>query len=298
MHAARLRGTEVEAAARGHQQLVALRVVVADQVLAAAHVAEVEQHVAAVRARADRPEVGTGAVVADQGEAVVLVERVQILPGHQVVGTKQEVGAAHLAGRRVGQGAAAQRVVPAALLPDARVEDAVGKRPAIRACHGNDRLAGELLPVEQQRIARGGHHGAGLGAVVAGDDPVVLDQGRARIAAPFGIGIDRVGEVAPVDQVVAHRVAPVLARILRRVALVEQVPAALPAAQAVGIVQPVLRADEVVPGHVPVTGELPAGGAKALQQRVGGQLRFLSRKGVGERESRNGGPVVGHGCRR
>ena len=252
---------------------------------------------AAVRVRPDRPEIGTGAVVAGQGEAVVRIERVQILPVRQIVGTEQEVGAAHLAGRRVRQGAAGERVVPAALLPDARVEDGVGKRRVIRSGQGNDRLAGDLLPVEQQRIARGSHHGAGLGAVVAGDDAVVLHQGRARKAAPFGVGIDRVGKVAPVDQIVTHGVAPVLPRILRRVALVEQVPAALPAAQAVGIVQPVLGAQEVVPRHVPVASELPAGGAKALQQRVGGKLPLLSGKRVGEREAGNGGPVVGHGYR-
>ena len=53
--------TKVEFGTVGHDELVALSVVVAEQVLAAASMAEEEENVAV----ADRPEIGTGPVVAD-----------------------------------------------------------------------------------------------------------------------------------------------------------------------------------------------------------------------------------------
>ena len=52
---------EVELGTVGHDELVALSVVVAEQVLAAASMAEEEENVAV----ADVPKIGTGSVVAD-----------------------------------------------------------------------------------------------------------------------------------------------------------------------------------------------------------------------------------------
>ena len=79
--------THVELAPIGDDELLAIGVVVADEVLATAHVAEEEQHVLV----ADGPEVGTGTVVPDQGEPVALGERVQVLPVFEVLRPEQVV---------------------------------------------------------------------------------------------------------------------------------------------------------------------------------------------------------------
>ena len=67
------------------------------------------------------------------------------------------------------------------------------------------------------------HHVAHLGAVIDGDHPVLFHQleqfRRARKAALLRVGIDGIGQIAPVDQIVADRVSPVLARVFRRVGL-------------------------------------------------------------------------------
>ena len=80
-------------------------------------------------------------------------------------------------------------------------------------------------------------------------------------AALLRVGVDGIRQVAPVDEVVADGVAPVRAGVLGRVALVEEVPASLPEAQSVGVVQRVLGTDEVV------------------QRAVGVALHRLSRRG-------------------
>ena len=98
-----------------------------------------------------RPEVRTGAVVADEGEGVVLDERVQVLPVLEVVGTQQEVGAHRFSRRPLRLGPGRQRVVGAPLLPDAGVEHPVRQLGAVRGPHRDHRFVGHLLPVEQQR---------------------------------------------------------------------------------------------------------------------------------------------------
>ena len=60
------------------------------------------------------------------------------------------------------------------------------------------------------------------------------------------------------DQVVADGVAPVDARVFGRVALIEEVPSALPEAESVGVVQVVLGIDVVVEGSMGVVSFRPA----------------------------------------
>ncbi len=48
------------------------------------------------------------------------------------------------------------------------------------------------------------------------------------------------------DQIVADGVAPVLARVFGRIPMVELVPATLPEAEPVGIIEPILRRAEMV----------------------------------------------------
>ncbi len=67
-----------------------------------AYSSEEEEHVAI----ADRPEIGAGAVVADEGKPVALDKGMEILPRHEVSGSQQEVGARALSGGGVGKGAA------------------------------------------------------------------------------------------------------------------------------------------------------------------------------------------------
>ena len=89
---------EVEQAVGRDDQLVAILVVVAQQVLAAARVAEEQEHVAV----AYRPEVGTCAVISHQREPVVLGERMQIFPGLQVLRAEDEIGRNPLPARAFG----------------------------------------------------------------------------------------------------------------------------------------------------------------------------------------------------
>ncbi len=111
MHAAGCAGPEVEVAAVGDHELVAIGVVVAQQILAAAGVAEVQQDVPV----ADRPEVGARAVVADHAVSIVFQERVEVLPLGQIFRAMQEFGADRLSARPLVHGAGRQRVVhPAA----------------------------------------------------------------------------------------------------------------------------------------------------------------------------------------
>ena len=86
---------KVEVAAVRDNELVAIGVVVAQQILAAARVAEVQQDVPV----ADRPEVRAGTVVADQPVPVVLEKRVQVFPAGQVFRAMQEFGADRLSAR-------------------------------------------------------------------------------------------------------------------------------------------------------------------------------------------------------
>ena len=139
-----------------------------------------------------------------------------------------------------------------AFLPDAGIEDAVRKRRAVGAGDGYDGLAGELLPVEQQGIVRDGHHVAHFGAVIDGDHAIVLDQRRARKTTFLGVRIDGVGQILPVDEVVADGVAPMLTRVFGGIGLVEEMPAVLPEAEPVWIVERVFRLTYGLDGPVGV----------------------------------------------
>ena len=177
-------------------------------------------------------------------------------------------------------------VIGAAFLPDTGVEDPVRQRWLVRRPVGDDRPPGHLAPVQQQRVAGNGHHVADLHAVVHGNDPVLLHQRGAGVAPVLRSGTDGIGQVAPVDEVRADGVAPVLARVLRRPRLVEQVPAALPEAQSVGVVQRVLRADEVVARSMRVVRFLPPRLPHPLQEGIAPELVFLLLQGLGKLEPR------------
>ena len=69
------------------------------------------------------------------------------------------------------------------------------------------------------------------------NDAVCIDERTARKTLVLRNGINGERQVTPVDQIVADGVPPVLPRVFRRIGLVKQVPAALPEAQSIGIVQ-------------------------------------------------------------
>ena len=92
------------------------------------------------------------------------------------------------------------------------------------------------------------------GAVVHGDHPVLFHQRGSGEALVFGIRVDAVGQVTPMDQVGRDGVAPVLSRNLGWVGLVEQVPIPLPITEAVGVVEPRFRVDVMIGGAMPVAG--------------------------------------------
>ena len=153
-------------------------VVVAQQVLAAAHVAEVQQDVPV----ADGPEIGARAVVADQ--RVLIVFSANGCRYSHLARSLERNRKSARTGLPPGprQRAAGQRVVQLALLPDARIEDAVGQRRAVGLGMGMTAWPVTFLPVQQQRIAGDGHHVADLRAVIHGDHAVLFDQGRAGVA--------------------------------------------------------------------------------------------------------------------
>ncbi len=279
VHAAGPGRPEVEVVSIGDLELVALLVVVPEQVLPAAGVAVVQQDVPV----ADRPEVGAGPVIADDPVPIVLEERMQVLPCGQVFRAVQELRADGLAAGAGGQRSGGQGVVHPVLLPDAGVEDPIRHGGLAGLGEGNHGLARDLLPVQQERIAGHGDHAPDLRAVVHGDDAVVLDEAGSGEAGPLRIGIDRVGQVAPVDQVRTDGVPPVLARVFRRVPLVEQVPSPLPEAQPVRVVQAVFRADEMVARMMGVFQQLLPGCPEACQERVRLELLFLLFQRVRER---------------
>ena len=117
------RGAEIEQAVRIDHELVALPVVVAEPVLAAAHVAEEHQDVPV----ADRPEIRACAVIPQHREPVALDEGVEVLPVFQVPRAEEELGGDVLAFGSEGNDTGGQSVVRAVLRPDAGIEDPVGR---------------------------------------------------------------------------------------------------------------------------------------------------------------------------
>ena len=94
--------------------------------------AEDQQHVLV----ADGPEIRAGPVIAIGGEEIVFDEGVHVFPVHEVGGAEEIVGTAGAPTRPGRLGAAGERVVDAALFPDAGVVDAVGRRRGLG--HGDD----------------------------------------------------------------------------------------------------------------------------------------------------------------
>ena len=64
----------------------------------------------------------------------------------------------------------------------------------------------------------------------------------------FGLWVNGVRKIAPVDQVVADGMSPVYPVLSGGAGLLEQVPTVLPVAKSVGIPHPPLGIDEMVDG--------------------------------------------------
>lgn len=150
------------------------------------------------------------------------------------------------------------------------------------AANGDDRAVAKLFPIEQERIGRDGNHVADLGAVVHGDDAVVFHQGCAGIAAFLWVGINGIGQISPMDQIITDGMSPMLTRIFGRVGLVKQMPASLPEADTVGVVQRAFRIDIMIEWSVRILRETLPRFAKALQEWIDSELLALRIQGLGE----------------
>ena len=216
-----------------HPDILPLLVVVSEQVLTSYGVTEGKQHVLV----ADRNEVGAGERVTHRKgisfqKSAVSGPIDQVLGGHQAVSThKAEIGVA--------------------FLPDARIPR---WGPA-------DRRFLKLLPIQEQRVCRDRHHLARGNARIKRDHLLVLDNRVSGKAHLLNARIDRVGQIVPVDQVIADRVPPMLAasgdvrrtgELIRRIRLVEEVPAALPEAQPMRVVHLAFGTDEMISGTIAV----------------------------------------------
>ena len=90
--------------------------------------------------------------------------------------------------------------------------------------------------------------------MVAGEDAIVFGEGTAAVDPLLDAGVDGDRQVHPVDEVFAVGVAPVLALVLGRVLLIEQVIAPLPGAEPVGIVGGAFWIHVVVGGTIGIRG--------------------------------------------
>ena len=129
--------------------------------------------------------------------------------------------------------------------------------------------------------------------MVNGDNAIVFGQGRAGEALVFRIGVDGQGQISPVDEVVADGVPPVLSRVLRRIGLIEHVPASLPEAEAVGIVEPAFRIDVMVDWSMRLARLSSTRLVHPQQQRIRFELGLLFFKRVGEGVLRDLGGEIG-----
>ena len=278
VHAARIDGAEIEAAVNAGAEAVPRPIVLAQQILGAALMAGEEQNMLG----ADGPEIGHRPVLARASENIAFDKGPQIGPAAQVWRVEQVLG--HAPGAEDGPVniAARQRVVAVVLAPDAGVKDPVGTAVVPGFLQGDDGVAGDFLPIQQQRVGCDSGHIASPGAVVKCDDAVLFGQGAAAVAAPLDARVQGQGHVLPVDQVGTGGVAPVLAPVLGRIGLVKKVVAALPIAEPVGVVERALWIDVVVLGPVRVACQSIPGGAQALQQGIGCQLPLLGGQIGGE----------------
>ncbi|MBA7677391.1 hypothetical protein ES703_85648 [subsurface metagenome] len=159
--------------------------------------------------------------------------------------------------------------------------------------HGDDCLACNLLPVQEKRIVGYSDHITDHRPVIHCDHAVFFDECRAGKTTSFRIGINRIGKVAPMDQIVADGVSPVLTRVFRRIRLVEQVPAPLPETESVRVVKPIFRVDVMIDRSVRVTGHLFPRLDKSQNQGICFELRFLLAERIGEGVFRDTRGVVG-----
>jgi hypothetical protein len=148
----------------------------------------------------------------------------------------------------------AQYVVEVAVLPDAGIVDLVRSAEFVIVDVGDHRLTRDGLPIEQKRIVGYGHHQArrALVTIIGGDHPILLYEARARKTVLFGVGVDGVGQIPPVDEILADRVTPVDPPLIGR-ALIEEVPLPLPVAQTIWIVQPIFWRAEVIEWAVAIS---------------------------------------------
>jgi hypothetical protein len=112
-----------------------------------------------------------------------------MLPFRQVFGAEKVVHASASSPDFSVLERAGQCIVTIVLLPDAGIEDAVGRAILVYRNNRDHRIVRMLLPVKKKRVGSGGDAVARPGAVVDGDDPVRLDQRLPAIAVPFLIGI-------------------------------------------------------------------------------------------------------------
>ena len=162
---------------------------------------------------------------------------------------------------------------------------------------GNDCLAGEFFPIQQERIPGNGDHVAHADAVINRDHAIGFNKRRTGKAHVLGIGMNRMGQIAPVNQIGADRVAPMGAgRLFRWVGLIKEMPVALPEAEAIGIIQAAFRTDKVIQRAVRIARQSLSRLLKAFQQGIRRQLGLLLGQCVGESIARNARGVVRFGC--
>ena len=131
--------------------------------------------------------------------------------------------------------------------------------------------------------------------MIHGDRPVVFNEDRAGIALLLGVRVNGVRQIAPVDQIVAHRVPPMPSSILGRPHLVEQVPPPLPEAKTVRIVQRPEGARKMIGGPQRISGAFVPSLAEAPQKRIVRKLVLLFLQCGCKAEPRCPRPVV-RGC--
>ena len=180
------------------------------------------------------------------------------------------------------QRAARKRIVTVAFFPDAGVKDGVGMRRLALAGKWNDRAVGDLLPIQQQRIMRDSDHIADFRAVIHGDHAVIFSQRRTRKTAFFGMRIDGIGQILPVNQVIADGMPPVLARVFGRISLIEQMPASLPKAKPIGVVQGAFGIHIMIKRTMRVICQTLPRFMQTAQQWIGLKLRFLLVQALGK----------------
>src|SRR5690606_33798767 len=148
MNTGRSHRSKIELAMIGHNKLVALLVVVAQQVLSTTHVAK-ERHDISV---SYRNEVGARVVVTYSGKAISFDELVDIFPCRQVFRPKQRGCAKGLAIWWHRLPSCRHRIIHVILFPNTGIKNAVRCGESCLCLRWYYRTVHKLLPTEQQRI--------------------------------------------------------------------------------------------------------------------------------------------------